>query len=124
MRSRIQAVDMNFLQQMDGFSRSDRVMSSANWEELRVKLLQIEWSQLRVRCFGQPCAIGRRSRRRPRTCWRDYVSWLTWECLHVSLDKMEEVTRGRSWLSCFSGCPLDLTSDKRKNMDGFTVLLF
>lgn len=28
---------------------------------------------------------------RHETCWRDYVSWLAWELLGVTLDELEEV---------------------------------
>ncbi|KAK3532776.1 hypothetical protein QTP86_028141, partial [Hemibagrus guttatus] len=32
------------------------------------------------------CHTRKRPRGRPRTCCRDYVSWLTWECLGIPLE--------------------------------------
>uniref|UniRef100_A0A3P9DSK2 IRG-type G domain-containing protein n=1 Tax=Maylandia zebra TaxID=106582 RepID=A0A3P9DSK2_9CICH len=91
------------------------VRSSAIREGLRVEqlLLHIERSQLRW--FGhltrmppghllgevfQACPTGRRSRGRPRTRWRDYISRLAWERLGVPPDKLEEVAGEREvWAS-------------------------
>lgn len=53
---------------------------------------------------------------RPRACWKDYISWLTWECLGVPLEELEEMAG------------LVTTQDKWKKMDRwifmYTALLF
>jgi len=38
---------------------------------------------------------GRRARGRPRTCWRDYISLLTWERLGIPQEELESVTGER-----------------------------
>lgn len=43
----------------------------------------------------------------------DYIYQLVWVQLDVSLDKVEEVARGKSGSSCC--CPCNLTSGKQKN---------
>ncbi|KAI3356217.1 hypothetical protein L3Q82_017465, partial [Scortum barcoo] len=40
----------------------------------------------------QACPTGRRPQGRPRTRWRDYVSWLAWERLGVPPEELEEVS--------------------------------
>ncbi len=114
-RSRIQAAEMSFLRRVAGRSLRDRVRSSVTREELRVEplLLHIERGQLRWlgHLFRMPpgrlpgkvfqaCPTGRRSRGRPRTRWRYYVSRLAWERLGVPPEELEEVSREREvWAS-------------------------
>ncbi|KAK3513052.1 hypothetical protein QTP70_000210 [Hemibagrus guttatus] len=110
VRSRIQAAEMSFLCRVAGRSLRDRVRSSVTREELGVEplLLHIERGQLRWlgHLFRMPpgrlpgevfraCPTGNRPRGRPRTCWRDYVFRLAWECLGVPLEELEEVARER-----------------------------
>ncbi|KAK3573226.1 hypothetical protein QTP86_015140, partial [Hemibagrus guttatus] len=110
VRSRIQAAKMSFLRRVAGCSLRDRVRSSVTREELRVEplLLHIERGQLRWlgHLFRMPpgrlpgevfraCPTGKRPWGRPRTCWRDYVSRLAWECLGVPLEELEEVSGER-----------------------------
>ena len=38
---------------------------------------------------------GRRPRHRPRTRWRDYISWLAWDHLGIPRDEFEEVAGER-----------------------------
>ncbi|KAK3519688.1 hypothetical protein QTP70_000998, partial [Hemibagrus guttatus] len=110
VRSRIQAAEMSFLCRVAGRSLRDRVRSSVTWEELGVEplLLHIERGQLRWlgHLFRMPpgrlpgevfraCPTGKRPRGRPRTHWRDYVSWLAWERLGVPPEELEEVSGER-----------------------------
>ncbi|KAK3533819.1 hypothetical protein QTP70_031294 [Hemibagrus guttatus] len=109
VRSRIQAAEMSFLCRVVGRSLRDRVRSSVTREELGVELLlHIERGQLRWlgHLFRMPpgrlpvevfraCRTGKRPRGRPRTRWRDYVSRLAWECLGVTPEELEEVSRER-----------------------------
>ncbi|KAK3525899.1 hypothetical protein QTP70_010953 [Hemibagrus guttatus] len=110
VRSRIQAAKMSFLHRVAGRSLRDRVRSSVTREELGVEplLLHIERGQLRWlgHLFRMPpgrlpgevfraCPTGKRPRGRPRTCWRDYVSRLTWERLGVPPEELEEVSGER-----------------------------
>lgn len=39
----------------------------------------------------QTCPIRSGPQGGPRTCWRDYNSYMLWECLDVPMDKLEEV---------------------------------
>ncbi|KAK3510969.1 hypothetical protein QTP70_027792 [Hemibagrus guttatus] len=86
----------------------ERVRSSVTREELGVELLllHIERGQLRWlgHLFRMPpghlpgevfraCPTGKRPWGRPRTRWRDYVSWLTWERLGIRPEELEEVSR-------------------------------
>lgn len=41
----------------------------------------------------QACPTGRRPRGRPRTCWRDYVSWLVSEHFGILPEVVEEENR-------------------------------
>ncbi|KAK3538164.1 hypothetical protein QTP70_032558 [Hemibagrus guttatus] len=106
MRSRIQAAKMSFLCRVAGRSLRDRLRSSVTQEEFGVKplLLHIERGQLRWlgHLFRMPpgrlpgevfraCPTGKRPRGRPRTRWRDYVPWLTWERLGILPEELEEV---------------------------------
>ncbi|KAK3530371.1 hypothetical protein QTP86_024408 [Hemibagrus guttatus] len=103
---------MSFLCRVEGCSLRDRVRSSVTREELGVEplLLHIERGQLRWlrHLFWMPpgrvpgqvfqaCPIGKRPRGRPRNCWREYVSRLTWECLMIPLEELEEVSGEREW---------------------------
>ncbi|KAK3572266.1 hypothetical protein QTP86_029531, partial [Hemibagrus guttatus] len=46
------------------------------------------------------CPTGMRPRGRPRTRWRDYVSWLTLESLGIPPEELEEVSKEREvWAS-------------------------
>ncbi|KAK3556679.1 hypothetical protein QTP70_013061 [Hemibagrus guttatus] len=110
VRSRIQAAEMSLLRSVAGRSLRDRVRSSVTREELGVEplLLHIERGQLRWlgHLFRMPpgrlpgevfraCPTGKRPRGRPRTCWRDYVSRLAWECLGVPPEELEDVSGER-----------------------------
>ncbi|KAK3547052.1 hypothetical protein QTP86_009569 [Hemibagrus guttatus] len=122
VRSRIQAAEMSFLRRVEGRSLRDRVRSSVTREELGVEplLLHIERGQLRWlgHLFRMPpgslpgevfraCPTGKRPRGRPRTCWRDYVSQLTWERLGVPPEELEEVSGEREvWASLLRLLPL------------------
>jgi len=49
---------------------------------------------------------GRRPRGKPRTCWRDYVFRLAWECLGVPPEELEEVAGDRDvWASLLKLLP-------------------
>ncbi|KAF7640630.1 hypothetical protein LDENG_00028780 [Lucifuga dentata] len=51
----------------------------------------------------QACPIEKRPRGRPRTRWRDYISWLTWECLGVPQEELEGQARDREvWAGLLS----------------------
>ncbi|KAK3543057.1 hypothetical protein QTP70_010553 [Hemibagrus guttatus] len=110
VRSRIQAAKMSFLHRVPGRSLRDRVRSSVTREELGVEplLLHIERGQLRWlgHLFRMPpgllpgevfraCPNGTRPQGRPRTRWRDYISWLAWERLGVPPEGLEEVSGER-----------------------------
>ncbi|KAK3561362.1 hypothetical protein QTP86_030660 [Hemibagrus guttatus] len=110
VRSRIQAAEMSFLRRVAGRSLRDRVRSSVTRQELGVEplLLHIKRGQLRWlgHLFRMPpgrlpgevfraCPTGKRPRGRPRTRWRDYVSWLARECLGVPPEELEEVSGER-----------------------------
>ena len=114
-RSRIQEAEIGFLRRVSGLSLRDRVRSSVIREGLGVEplLLRIERSQMRwlghlvrmppgclpVKVF-QARPTGRRPRGRPRTRWRDYVSWLALERLGVPPEELEEVAGDRDvWVS-------------------------
>ncbi|KAK3527104.1 hypothetical protein QTP86_010820 [Hemibagrus guttatus] len=115
IRSRIQAAEMSFLRRLAGHSLRDRVRSSVTREELGIEplLLHIERGQLRWlgHLFRMPpghlpgevfraCPTGKRPRGRPRTRWRDYVSWLAWEHPRVPPEELEEVSGEREvWAS-------------------------
>ncbi|KAK3559006.1 hypothetical protein QTP86_000109 [Hemibagrus guttatus] len=79
-------------------------------EELGVELLLLHIERGQLRWLGhlfrmppgrlpgevfQACPTGKRPRGRPRTRWRDYVSWLAWERLGVPPEELEEVARER-----------------------------
>ncbi|KAK3554945.1 hypothetical protein QTP86_001875 [Hemibagrus guttatus] len=131
-RSQIQASKISFLRREVGHSLRDRVRSSVTREKLGVEplLLHIERGQLRWlgHLFRMPpgrlpeevfraCLTGKRPRGRPRTRWRDYVSWLAWECLWIPLKELEEVSREREvWASLIRLLPPRLAPYKRKMM--------
>ncbi|KAK3537395.1 hypothetical protein QTP70_008853 [Hemibagrus guttatus] len=122
IRSRIQAAKMTFLRRVAGRSLRDRVRSSVTQEELGVEplLLHIERGQLRWlghllrmplgRLPGEvfrACPTRKRPQGRPRTRWRDYVSRLTWECLGIPPEELEEVSGVRGvWASLLRLLPL------------------
>ena len=111
-RSRVRAAKMSFLA---GLSLRDRVRSLVIREELGVDplLLRVERSQMRWlrhlvrmppgRLPGEVFRArptGRRPRGRRRTCWRDYVSRLAWECLGIPQEELDEVAGEREvWAS-------------------------
>lgn len=85
-RWQIQAGIMRFLHWVACCTIRDKVRSSVTQEELGLEplLLRIERNQLWRHLPGevfQACSTGRRPRGRPRSCWRDCVSWLAWEHL-------------------------------------------
>ncbi|KAF7663362.1 hypothetical protein LDENG_00212460 [Lucifuga dentata] len=43
----------------------------------------------------QACRTGKRPQGRPRTRWRDYISWLAWECLGVPQKELEGLAKDR-----------------------------
>ncbi|KAK3510350.1 hypothetical protein QTP70_004939 [Hemibagrus guttatus] len=114
-RSQIQAAEMSFLRRVVGRSLRNRVRSSVTQEELGVELLllHIKRGQLRWlrHLFRMPlgCLPGevfqasptvKRPQGRFRTCWRDYISRLTWERLGIPPEDLEEVSREREvWAS-------------------------
>ena len=115
---------------------SERVRSLVIREGLGVEplLLRIERSQMRwlghlVRMTpgGLPGEVfevrptGRRPRGRPRTCWIDCVSKLTWERLGSPQKSWRKWPgTGTTGLLCSSCCPRDLTQIiKRQIMDGW-----
>ena len=66
------------------------------------------------------CPTGRRPPGRPRTRWRDYVSWLAWERLWILPEELDEVAEGREvWASLLRLLPHDPAIDKRWRMDGW-----
>ncbi len=118
MRLRIKADEMSFLHSVAGLSLRDRVRNSGIRRELGVEpvLLRVERSQLRW--FGHlirmppghlpvgvfwACPTSRRPRGRPRTCWRDYISHLAWECLGIPPEELESVAGERDvWTTLLS----------------------
>jgi len=49
---------------------------------------------------------GRRPRGRPRTRWRDYISWLAWECLGIPQNELESVAGEREvWVDLLGLLP-------------------
>ena len=77
--------------------------SSVILEELRVELLLLRAERSKMRRFGhlvrRPTYRGRGHALNaspgrhpgPRTCWRDLVSWLTWERLGIPPEELDEV---------------------------------
>ncbi|KAK3538466.1 hypothetical protein QTP86_003694 [Hemibagrus guttatus] len=115
IRSRIQAAEMSFLRRVARRSLRDRVRSSVTREELGVELLLLHNERGQLRWLGhlfrmprgcllgevfRACPTGKRPRGRPRTRWRDYVSWLTWKRLGIPPEELEEVSGEREvWAS-------------------------
>ncbi|KAK3558314.1 hypothetical protein QTP86_014701, partial [Hemibagrus guttatus] len=138
VRSRIQAAEMSFLRRVVGRSLRDRVRSSVTREELGVEplLLHIERGQLRWlgHLFRMPpgrlpgevfraCPTGKRPQERPRTRWRDYVSWLAWERLEVPPEELEEVSGEREvWASLLRLLPPQIDPQRKDEKDGMKVL--
>lgn len=59
---------------------------------------------------------GRRPSGKPRTRWRVYVFWLSWEHLGIPLEELDEVT-GKHGTPCLGRCPRDPNSCNRLRMD-------
>ena len=113
---------MGFLRRVAGVSLRDKVRSSVIREGLGVEplLLRVESSQ--SRWFGhlvrmppgrlpgevfQAHPAGRRPKGRPRTRWRDYISWLAWERLGIPQSELVDVARERNvWGSLLELLPL------------------
>lgn len=83
IRLQIQAAKMSFLPRVAGLSLTDKVRNSIFRRGLGVELLYTDRRQLRW--------YHVRSRRRPWIWWRDYISQLTWEQVHVPPDELKEV---------------------------------
>uniref|UniRef100_A0A8C5HIP4 Extracellular calcium-sensing receptor-like n=1 Tax=Gouania willdenowi TaxID=441366 RepID=A0A8C5HIP4_GOUWI len=111
-RWRVQAAETSFLHRVAWLSLRDRVRSSVIREGLRVEplLLRVEKSQMRwlghlirmppgrlPRKAFRPRPSRRRPRVRPRTRWRDLVSWLAWE--HFVMPR-------KSWMKWMENLPL------------------
>ncbi|KAF7654265.1 hypothetical protein LDENG_00072170, partial [Lucifuga dentata] len=134
-RSQIQAAEMRFLCRVSGLTLRDRVRSLDIQEGLGVEplLLHIERSQLRwfrhlvrmdpgrlPREVFQARPTGKRPRGRPRTCCRDYISWLTWERLEVPQEELEGLAGDRKCGPvCLVCCHHDLDPNKWMIMDGW-----
>ena len=70
--------------------------SSARDLQLSLERFATEWAR----------STGKRPRRRPRTCWRDYVSQLAWERLGVPQEELVEVAEEREvWASLLRSLP-------------------
>ncbi|KAL1282365.1 hypothetical protein QQF64_001168 [Cirrhinus molitorella] len=109
IRSWIQAAEMSFLRRVAGRSLRDRVRSAVTREELGVELLLLHIESWLGHLFRMPpgrlpgevfraCPTGKRPWGRPRTRWRDYVSWLAWERLEIPTEELEEVAMGEEKL--------------------------
>ncbi|KAK0156594.1 putative uncharacterized transposon-derived protein F52C9.6 [Merluccius polli] len=114
-RSRVQVAEMSFLRRVAGLSLRDRVRSSVIRKELGVDPLLVRVERSQMRWLGHLVRMpprrlpgevfrarptGRRPRGRPRTCWRDYVSRLAWECLGIAQEELDEVAGEREvWAS-------------------------
>ena len=109
VRSRVQAAKMGFLRRISGLTLLDKVKSADIRESLNIEslLLQLERSQLRwyghvTRMSQEKIAkklflltpIGRRSRGRPRTRWRNYVD-LSWSRLGIPAKHLSFVAEDR-----------------------------
>ncbi|PWA16842.1 hypothetical protein CCH79_00012754 [Gambusia affinis] len=135
-RSQIQLAKMGFLCRVSGLSLRDRVRSLVIREGLRVEplLLHVKRSQLRwLGCllrlpFGrlpgevfQACPTGRRPKGRPRTRWRDYVSWLAWERLGIPPEELEQVAGEREVCASLLKLLPPQPDLKWKKMDGWST---
>ncbi len=122
---------MSFHRRMARLILRDRVRSSDIWWELGIEplLLRIERSQFMwfghlIRMPPGRCPLevfwARPTRRpwgRPRTCWRDYISHLAWECPRIPQEAPGKCCLGEGGsLTC---CPRKPALDKRKKMDGW-----
>lgn len=64
-----------------------------------------------LRCL-QEGPSGRRSRGRPRTRWRDYISGLAWEHLRIALEELVDVAEeSHVWASWLKLLPHDPALD-------------
>ncbi|KAK0132400.1 Craniofacial development protein 2 [Merluccius polli] len=126
-RSWVQAAKMSFLRRVAGLSLRDRVRSSVIREELGVDPLLLRSTRLSepeksqafdanmvfvmnegLREVGVVLGTSHwRPRGRPRTRWRDYVSWLAWERLGIPQEELDEVAGEREvWASLLRLLPL------------------
>ena len=119
---------MGFLCRVAGVFLRDRVRSSAFRQGLRAEplLLWVERSWMRwfghlmrmpLGCFPRVVVLAHptgRPRGRPRTRWRDYISWpgSAWGFPQSELADV----KGKSGACC---CPHDPTLDKQLTMDGW-----
>ena len=98
VRSQVQVAKMGFLQKVRGLSLLAKFKSTdiRQWLEIEPLLLRIERSQLRrysrvirmchertTQQLMDALPSGKRSRRRPRTRWRNYVEDLAWSRLGI-----------------------------------------
>ncbi len=112
MRLQIRGTGTGFLRSVAGVSLKDKVRSSVMREGLAVEslLLCVERSQLRwfghllrmppghLPVVSQVRPAVKRSRGRPRSKWRDYVSVVAWERLGIPSSELVDVAReGEVW---------------------------
>ena len=110
MRSRVEVTKMEFLRKVRGLSLLDMVKTTDIRQPLNIKplLLRIERSQMRwhvhvtrmshkrtAKQLVDALPSGKRSRRRPRNRWRNYVEDLAWSGLGIPPAKLPLVAVGR-----------------------------
>lgn len=62
---------------------------------------------------------GRKPRGRPKTHWRDYISYLDWENLGFLLEELEDVTRANDvWSTLLSLLRVQSRPRKAVDMNG------
>lgn len=115
---------------MAGFTLRDKVRSS----DICVERSQLRWLGHLIRMppgsllfeVFLACTTGRRPRGRPRTCWRDYIIHLAWECLGIPQEELEDSAQERDiWSSLLTPLPLRYDPDNRREngwIDGWNVL--
>ncbi|KAI3354190.1 hypothetical protein L3Q82_018725, partial [Scortum barcoo] len=121
------AVDLNWghCRTVEGnTSRISSIPSNPSHQECQLRwlghLFRMPPGRLPREVF-QACPTGRRPRGRPRTRWRDYVSWLAWERLGIPCKKSwrKYLGSGKSGYLCLDCYLRDLVPDKRWKMDGW-----
>ena len=127
VRSRVQAAEMGFLRRISGLTLLDKIKSADIRESLNIEalLLRPERSQLRWYVTRMPpertakkllCStpIGRRSRGRPRTRWRNYVEDLSRSRLGIPAEHLSFVAEDRdAWRLQLELLPPRSPKDKR-----------